>query len=247
MNKTLTVVISASLGGAIGAGVTYLTLRKKFERKINEEVQAFKAAYHPQGAVNTPKDPSKIVVYEVSDISEETLDKVDTMIENLDYAPEGVGPGMSPGPRSTVILNDEDGTADDIREAPEEVRQELLEEALDPGNQVPFVISVEEFQYDMDYYSKNTITYYDKCGTLVDESDRPIDDVNYCIGDDSLDKFGVSSQDPNIVYIRNDRISTDFEVIRHPGSYVNTVFGIQDDAHDPVERKNKRPKFRDDN
>ena len=243
-NKAVTIVVSASVGGAVGAGITYLVLRKKYEERINAEIKAFKEEYQTVDTLskdNSIDYPSLPPEEKVKD-----LGTAHNISEDLGYSQEDVGPMLNPGPRSTVILNDEDGTADDIRDAPPEVRQELLEEALDPTNQKPYVISVEEFQHDMEFYSKNTITYYDKCGTLVDESDRPIDDVDYCIGDESLDRFGVSSQDPDIVYIRNDRISTDFEVIRHPGSFVNVVYGVQDDAIDPAERKNKRPKFRDD-
>lgn len=245
MNTKLTILISASAGGAIGAGITYLVLKKKTEEKISEEIKKFKESIEDLNAETSPK--VSIVVDEVSvshDRSSQLMDalkEADSLIEEHGYG----GAMLPPGPLSTVIINDEGTTADDIRDAPPEIRAELLEEAIDSSRTGPYVISNEEFQQDLQYYDKITITYYE-CGTLADEADRPIVDIPFVIGDEALDHFGDRSDDPNTVYIRNDDTSTDYEVMRHPNTFAHAVYGVRDEPSDPSERSKRAMKFRND-
>ena len=245
MNNKLTILISASVGGAIGAGVTYLVLKKKTEEKISEEVNKFKESIEDLNSETSSK--VSVIVDEVSVSPErssqlmEAMKEADSLIDELGYG-EAM---LHPGPLSTVIVNDEDTTADDIRDAPPEIREELLEEAIDSSRTGPYVISNDEFHHDNEYYDKLTITYYE-CGTLADEADRPITDISFVIGDKALDHFGDRSDDPNTVYVRNDNAATDYEVMRHPNTFAHAVYGVQDDPVDPAERKNRAMKFRND-
>ena len=89
----------------------------------------------------------------------------------------------------------------------------------------PFILSVDEFEgNDLDY-NQNTLTYFEGDDTLVDEREQPITPHNGIVGEGNL-KFGQGSNDANIVYIRNDRMEVDFEVVRSPGTYTEEVLGI---------------------
>ena len=72
----------------------------------------------------------------------------------------------------------------------------------------PYVIKPEEFG-NMDYDLVSLEYYADK--VLVDEDDHPIQDVEYMVGEDSLEHFGEYEEDA--VYVRNDLIKTDFEIL----------------------------------
>lgn len=103
-------------------------------------------------------------------------------------------------------------------------------ESEDDGDESdePQVISFEEFSEDHDDYAKITITYYQGDDTLADENDGIVDDVTALIGDEAFTNFGNGSRDNNVVYIRNDSISTDFEVIRDPGKFSVIILGIEE-------------------
>jgi hypothetical protein len=88
-----------------------------------------------------------------------------------------------------------------------------------------YVISFEEMKENPKDYDQRTITYYEKDDVLVDERDTPIDDIDGLIGLENLEQFGNGSKDPNIVYIRNDFLAMDLEVIREFESYEETVLG----------------------
>jgi hypothetical protein len=103
--------------------------------------------------------------------------------------------------------------------------------------QVAYVISSEEFFENPKDYDQRTLTYYSKDDVLIEEHDVPIDDVVGMVGPVALDEFGNGSKDPNIVYVRNDRISMDFEICFDPDSFEETVLGHIKHSEIPKVRK----------
>lgn len=78
----------------------------------------------------------------------------------------------------------------------------------------PYVIKPEEF--DGKGYDVVSLTYYaDK--VLTDEHDNPIEDIDYLIGEDSLEHFGEYEDDS--VFVRNDELKTDFEILLDEASF----------------------------
>lgn len=90
---------------------------------------------------------------------------------------------------------------------------------------VPYVISWDEFAGNETDYDQQTVTYFVQDDVLVEERDQPLEPIIDILGPVALDQFGNGSRDPNIVYVRNDRLSMDFEVLRDEGSYEATVLG----------------------
>ena len=80
----------------------------------------------------------------------------------------------------------------------------------------PFVISHTDYQWsdEGDEYAKITLKYYPLQQVLLDEEEEPIDNVEGYVGWRALNRFGDESDDPDIVYVRNRRMETDFEVER---------------------------------
>lgn len=81
----------------------------------------------------------------------------------------------------------------------------------------PFVISRESFAWDEgdgQYFDKITLTYYPRDRMLLDDEEEPITDVANLVGWKNLNRFGDESGDPDTIYVRNERLGTDFEVLR---------------------------------
>lgn len=92
-----------------------------------------------------------------------------------------------------------------------------LQEHVGPDNTPPFVISKDLFAWDEmegDNYAKITVTYYPQYRVVLDDGEDVMDDVNSMLGWKNLKQFGGESGDPNVVFIRNRRLLTDFEVVR---------------------------------
>lgn len=93
--------------------------------------------------------------------------------------------------------------------------KEENEEVKDVGE--PYVISPEEFG-EKDDYETRSLNYYTN-GIVTDEFDEPIDedDVDSMIGLESLKHFGEFEDDS--VFVRNDYLETDFEILADAGEY----------------------------
>lgn len=90
----------------------------------------------------------------------------------------------------------------------------------------PYVINIVEYNEEHEEYEKQTITWYAGDQTLADEDEEVIPDIERTVGSDALTRFGDGSQDKNIVYVRNDRIAVDFEVVYEEGGYAALILGI---------------------
>lgn len=79
----------------------------------------------------------------------------------------------------------------------------------------PYVIAPEEFD-ELDGYETRTLVYYED-EVLADDTGDIVDDIDEIVGEDSLTQFGRYEDDS--VYVRNDRLKTDFEILRDYKSY----------------------------
>jgi len=96
---------------------------------------------------------------------------------------------------------------------------DMMEHAYEDDNSPPFVISRSDYAWDEEgeNYTKITLTYYPRDRVLLDDEEDPVEDVARTIGWRNLNHFGGISEDPEVVFIRNRKMTTDFEVIKEEG------------------------------
>ena len=82
----------------------------------------------------------------------------------------------------------------------------------------PYVI--EPITAGDDDYEITTYTLYGD-GVLADEMNMPVEDISGTVGRDYAEHFG--EYDDEAVYIRNDRLRTDFEVLREGRTYAELM------------------------
>lgn len=107
----------------------------------------------------------------------------------------------------------------------------------------PYVITFAEFDTCESEYSQETLTYYARDDIVADQSDTPIYGADKILG--PL-KFGHGSRDNNVVYIRNDELEIEWEVVRHPGSFEEEVLGFEIEEQYEVDdlKHSRNDKFR---
>lgn len=110
----------------------------------------------------------------------------------------------------------------------------------------PYVIHIDERQ-EHDAYEGVTFTYYEEDDVLCNERDDAIDEADRerIVGETNLERFGHGSGDSDIVYIRNDQLSMDIEVVRSEGSFLKEVHGIEPEIKH-ADRRRERRSFDDD-
>lgn len=91
-------------------------------------------------------------------------------------------------------------------------------------DQEPYIIHQDEYFADDVGFHQSTITYYEGDDILVDEQDVPIYNHTSVVGEL---RFGHGSKDPNVLYVRNERLKGEYEILRSKGHYAVEVLGHQ--------------------
>jgi hypothetical protein len=77
-------------------------------------------------------------------------------------------------------------------------------------------------------YTQTTLTFYSGDNILADEQDSPVYNYESVVG--NL-RFGHGSNDSNVVYIRNEKLEAEYEVLLFDGSFEIEVLGYVAEAN----------------
>ena len=196
------------LGGAvIGSALTYLIVKDKYEKIIDEEIQSVKEEY-------AKSYEAKKTVEALNETKTKILENVMSKASMVGIGPyekqteAPVNYNVFSKPRPETEENDDD----------EEDIPNYAGHPTEGIAGVPYTISPELFVNDKKRFDKITLEYYEVNDMLIEEmSNEPVD-IDESIGRDSLRMFGEFERD--LVYVRNERLETDYEVFHHSGSYV---------------------------
>ena len=215
------------VGAALGAVLVSNLLREKYQAISQEEIDAMKEHY--EGWREKPEESTQEEVVEdiVDQFSE--LDRATYQDYTKKYTPkEYVENELRDG-----LYEKED----------DEVEEEPIDYDYDHPKtfkiRKPFQISFQEFDQEAPHYEKLSLTFYED-EVLTDEQEEVITDILGTVGPNALFNFGSNPDDPDVVYVRNDRLTADFEVTRFDMSYSEYILGIK-----PTNESGRSPKRRE--
>lgn len=208
MDKTKALLLFLS-GAAIGSAATWYFTKKKYEAIANEEINSVKEVFARKYSSEPPCDceaeKQEATIIDLQDLADKAKDKPDI----IDYASKVKDLGYT---------NDqfEENSETDLETAKEiaEVREDL-----DKRNPDPYVINPDQFGEREEYEVISIFYYADKI--LADDNDELIEDVDGLVGSDSLLTFG--QYDDDAVFVRNERLQTDFEILRSEKKYLEVL------------------------
>lgn len=233
--ETIQLVASITGGVAVGLGVgIFLTrdhYRVKYELEANEQIESVKDAFQRRTKTGDYETPEKAVevLIPIEQQSPLLLRQQEIVKEQGYVMVEGERYDAGP-----------DGDDDEEAEAKrEEIHMNAFEKPL-PERHIgkPYVISVDEYHEDNEY-EKVSLTYYDVDGVLADDADKIISDIKGVLGD-GLGYFGVGSQDEVIVYVKNEKLGTIFEVVKDDQSYSKLILGLKETDSDRPRARARR-------
>lgn len=215
MKKIFEIMAFALILGAT-CYAEYVYLKDKFEAEKQEEINEIREHYRKKlekielndKEIDIPEEPEKDI--EIVDTKRIRRENV-----NVSY--------------NTMFKHE----ADDL---PIQEKSTVASDNQNPKTYPrPYFISEDEFMNDCETYEKLSLTYYEGDDTLADDRDELVTDIFNTIGD-TLGDFGSSVED--ILYVRNDRTSCDFEITRSDKSYSEFVLGMQPEPT----QKTRRPR-----
>lgn len=89
------------------------------------------------------------------------------------------------------------------------------EDEASPAGDEPYIISPDKYG-EMDGYESISLTFYAD-GTLADDNDEVVEDIDEIVGSDFRDHFGEYEDDS--VFVRNDKRKCDYEILADPRPY----------------------------
>lgn len=191
-----------TVGAAIGSAVTWKLLKTKFKKQNDEEIKSVIESF-------SEKENKEIVDDNVEANEDESDRKTaDTIIDTegyfLESEKEDSKSKSKPKAKSTKTKTTKTTKSKTTKT---KKKEEEVKEEMDASK--PYVISPEEFG-ECDY-AIISLTYYTD-GTLTNDRDKIIANVDELIGEDSLNHFGEYEEDS--VFVRNDELQTDFEILK---------------------------------
>lgn len=236
MKTQLTIAISAiaglAIGGFVGYVVTERVLRGQYDILLDEEVERTKEFYKNRSSGITIKQNNKMA----EDLSTEEIFEManERLIRDLNYgSTEEEVRDELPEPSAAEVRPEQESRRMTIEEATaiDYESDEIKAMLVLRNSEEPYIITVDEFMEAMPNYDKLSFTYFEGDDILADEREKPITEINATVGEDHLTMFGRFSKDKNIVYVRNERIETDFEITRDEQSFGEVVAGFK--SHNP--------------
>lgn len=205
MNRSLKNTLIFLSGVGTGAVTAILALKSHYNKIADKEVEEIHGYYEKkldelkmiQDEINLTKDIDESEEKVVEDISEEDeLAEYEYMVDKLKY-----NRVSSKGKKS------------------KKKEEKVVEEPPINVNE-PKIISYNEYSNDLKY-EKVIVSYFEEDGVLMLDDESIFEDGLNALGSLNLEQFGMTEDDPepDTIYIRNELLGTDYEVVREEGSY----------------------------
>jgi hypothetical protein len=188
LNGAAWFLIGAALGSAGGIAGTYIYLKDKFEKQLNEEVVALKAHYIERDRQLAKKNE------EQKKELEEKIYSADEVRDWMDY---------------TKMYNAEPVTV--------KLENEVIDAEDDYSAAAEIISNVDFDDPDYDNYRKISGDYFEDGAVYETLSGEELDGFELIAGDEWKGAFGEYT--PNVVYVRNHDLKTDYEIIEQEGPH----------------------------
>jgi hypothetical protein len=209
-------IVSFAAGVATGYFVFQRKLEAQYEERMKveiEETKKFYAKLSEKESYKTPADAAAALMPQAVGALKQYQggDNPGHFFEKVDPAKE-----FSEEPPSVKSVFDRGESTDTVSEKDKRNRTE----------EAPYILEREEFLRNDSDYTQSTLTWYAGDGVLTDSRDDIINEVDDTVGQGNLQHFGYGSGDPKVLYVRNDALDIEFEILHHEGTYKKHVAGL---------------------
>lgn len=228
------IVVGAGLGAVGAYFFTKKRLESKYAEDAAEEIASMREHYHDKAIameINVDKPKLAEIVKEQGYSTEPPMAVTppSAVVEAAEAAQEEEGDLR---PEAAEVAKN---VFTDPRVTEEDLGMPLVEDTWNDEKERtrrsvnrPYVIHKDEV-HENEEYDTATFTYYEEDDVLCNERDEVVskEDRDDVVGEGNLNMFGHGSGDASIVYIRNDKLEMQFEIVRSPNTYAEEVHGFE--------------------
>lgn len=237
MNKGKYIIFFSGFvaGGITGAGVAFLFLKKKFDKRIDEELEKINSEMSEEDVAYFEGE-TKVNIEDLDSTPAPTLNDISKKYaspkaEEMDYKNFYSKKEESADPAESEHPEEEDDEENENETDPESIGvitpenenlvagYQMTKEMAYSKDKKPKIITGDSFYNEYPHFDKISLQYYFDDDILATEEDEEIDDVERVLGD-TLDKYGFRNNDESVIYVRNLSMGTDYEVFK-----VRAAFG----------------------
>lgn len=238
-------VVSFILGAGVGVGGTIYFVRKHYKEEAEKDINEMREYLRSKGVSDEAQKRYSTPPDEEIDESDEPRT---TMNEALEFRKKREGaPKVDYTKFKDHPIDPEEFESVAAQYAAEDLVDEdeaRLAEAEHPKDSdeddaIRIISEREYLETHVTDYGKLDWIYYSEDNSLCDENEELVPDVNAFIGPYALHSFGEDNDDPDIVYIRNNKLGNDYCVTRLHASYSEAVLGIIPGLNDNLEARRR--------
>lgn len=204
--------IGVAIGFAVGFKVAEKRLQTKYSKLAEDEISEMREHYQKKTVAAQEKPPIEVVIEERHE--RYTPEELKAIAEaNVQHPAEEA--------EEAVVVEETVQEVNVFNTGEWDYAVEVKQRRPD----VPYIIHYDEFTSNESGNEQMAYIYYEQDDALVDTtSQTQIEDMDEVIGLGNLGKWGHGSpHDENVVHIRNEHLSLEFEISRDPGSYEATI------------------------
>ena len=199
-------VVSYILGAGVGSLVTFVATKKYYQKIANEEIASVKESVLKKNAKLYSVEPDENERLKADGVGEEPETDEETM---TNYSKIYQGGGEVDGILNTLAEKEHP----DYDEKPPKKK----------SRKAPRIIKAADYDAYPEY-RKLTVFYFIGDGIIADEEDETelegFGTYNDLVGK-CLEKYGFAENDETVIFVRNEQIMADFEIMKNFGTFAD--------------------------
>lgn len=195
---TLSNVISFVAGVAIGGGACYYILGKRFDERLERELKAYRAM-----------DDDDILVEPIDTVEEANAAMAKAIKSYEDEAARYATPDDEVDP--VIFEHPEEYDPEDVEDEDLVNDREIEKQAAEDSGKKPTIITSYSYWNEYEHFDKVTLLYFVPEEQLCTEDEEIVDAPERFVGD-ALTKYDFANSRERVLYVRNFRTSTDYEI-----------------------------------
>ena len=231
-------LIAIGVTAGIGVGLIggYFAAKKllstKYQEVAEQEIAEMREHYQEERA--------RIAA---SKVAQDPKPELDSLVEDLGYISDAIEQGWTPEEEAALEEAESEEEAEEVVSNVFETHKNEWDYSIETrlrSKDAPYILHADEFRENENDWDQTTFTYFVGDEVLCDIRDAEVDDVDGFVGSENLTKFGHGSNDDDVLYIRNEELQLEMEILRSNGKYSHEVHGEVKHANTPQHRPNRR-------